>query len=178
MVTIPLGVLKKGDVVFDPPLPPRKQEAIQRLGYGLLNKVCVWVGGSTYSTRWLTDGCCATMPTTHLKTAIAPFHTRTCPPLQVVLLFPHRFWGPLDTFGSIADDPAERGRYYLFYQYDGISGGPVLAALVAGKAAVTQEHMAAAECVEGVMRVLRTMFGGKGRPTIPTPLKVCLCAAY
>ena len=46
MVTIPLGVLKKGDVVFDPPLPPRKQEAIQRLGYGLLNKVrCVVVGG-------------------------------------------------------------------------------------------------------------------------------------
>lgn len=92
----------------------------------------------------------------------------------MVLLFPFRFWGPLDTFGSIADDPAERGRYYLFYQYDGISGASVLAALVAGKAAVTQESMAAADCVQGVMRVLRTMFGGKGRPPVPAPLKVQL----
>eukprot|EP00198_Chlamydomonas_reinhardtii_P011677 XP_001701014.1 amine oxidase family protein [Chlamydomonas reinhardtii] len=30
-----------GDVVFDPPLPAAKQEAIQRLGYGRLNKVAL-----------------------------------------------------------------------------------------------------------------------------------------
>ncbi|KAG2450392.1 hypothetical protein HYH02_004895 [Chlamydomonas schloesseri] len=41
VVTLPLGVLKAGDVVFDPPLPPSKQEAIQRLGYGRLNKVAL-----------------------------------------------------------------------------------------------------------------------------------------
>jgi monoamine oxidase len=37
--TIPLGVLKQGNVAFDPPLPPRKMEAIERLGFGILNKV-------------------------------------------------------------------------------------------------------------------------------------------
>ena len=37
--TIPLGVLKHGNVQFEPPLPPWKQNAIGRLGFGILNKV-------------------------------------------------------------------------------------------------------------------------------------------
>ncbi|KAL1837534.1 hypothetical protein VTJ49DRAFT_3679 [Mycothermus thermophilus] len=37
--TIPLGVLKHGNVKFDPPLPAWKAEAIERLGFGVLNKV-------------------------------------------------------------------------------------------------------------------------------------------
>ncbi len=39
VVAVPLGVLKKGSIKFAPALPARKQEAIQRLGFGLLNKV-------------------------------------------------------------------------------------------------------------------------------------------
>ena len=39
VVTLPLGVLKAGVVRFNPPLPPRKQSAIDRLGFGALNKV-------------------------------------------------------------------------------------------------------------------------------------------
>ncbi|WOE75421.1 flavin monoamine oxidase family protein [Alterisphingorhabdus coralli] len=39
IVTLPLGVLKKGSVRFDPPLPQRKQQAIDRLGMGTLDKV-------------------------------------------------------------------------------------------------------------------------------------------
>lgn len=49
VVTVPLGVLKRPDgLQFQPPLPPRKQVAIQRLGFGCLNKVvllfphCFW----------------------------------------------------------------------------------------------------------------------------------------
>jgi monoamine oxidase len=38
IVTLPLGVLKRGSVTFDPPLPPEKQTAIETLGMGLLNK--------------------------------------------------------------------------------------------------------------------------------------------
>lgn len=38
LVTVPLGVLKAGDIAFDPPLSQRKQRAIDRLGMGLLNK--------------------------------------------------------------------------------------------------------------------------------------------
>ncbi|CAK7275296.1 hypothetical protein SEPCBS119000_006621 [Sporothrix epigloea] len=37
--TIPLGVLKHGDVQFDPPLPQWKEGPITRLGYGVLNKI-------------------------------------------------------------------------------------------------------------------------------------------
>lgn len=36
--TLPLGVLQSGDVTFDPPLAPERQEAIASLGMGLLNK--------------------------------------------------------------------------------------------------------------------------------------------
>ncbi|KAL6912108.1 hypothetical protein ACP4OV_000913 [Aristida adscensionis] len=39
LCTVPLGVLKKGDIEFVPELPAQKKEAIQRLGFGLLNKV-------------------------------------------------------------------------------------------------------------------------------------------
>ena len=39
VITLPLGVLKAGSVEFDPPLPEWKQGAIDRLGYGVLNKV-------------------------------------------------------------------------------------------------------------------------------------------
>ncbi|ORY66226.1 flavin-containing amine oxidoreductase-domain containing protein [Pseudomassariella vexata] len=37
--TIPLGVLKHGNVEFNPPLPSWKTDAIGRLGYGILNKI-------------------------------------------------------------------------------------------------------------------------------------------
>lgn len=37
--TIPLGVLKHGNVEFDPPLPGWKSDSIGRLGYGVLNKI-------------------------------------------------------------------------------------------------------------------------------------------
>ncbi|MFZ4815987.1 MAG: FAD-dependent oxidoreductase [Phototrophicaceae bacterium] len=39
LITLPLGVLKAGSVQFEPPLPRRKQQAIDRLGMGLLNKL-------------------------------------------------------------------------------------------------------------------------------------------
>ncbi|XWS25988.1 hypothetical protein CRYUN_Cryun27aG0115000 [Craigia yunnanensis] len=41
LCTVPLGVLKKGSMEFVPQLPQRKKDAIQRLGYGLLNKVAM-----------------------------------------------------------------------------------------------------------------------------------------
>ena len=38
VMTLPLGVLKRNQVTFSPPLPPSKTKAIQVLGMGLLNK--------------------------------------------------------------------------------------------------------------------------------------------
>lgn len=39
LCTVPLGVLQRGMVKFEPDLSQRKQDAIKRLGFGLLNKV-------------------------------------------------------------------------------------------------------------------------------------------
>ena len=38
VVTVPLGVLKSGDIAFEPPLAPARRAAIETLGMGLLNK--------------------------------------------------------------------------------------------------------------------------------------------
>ncbi|KAF6134077.1 hypothetical protein GIB67_005087 [Kingdonia uniflora] len=51
LCTVPLGVLKSGSIEFVPELPQPKLEAIQRMGFGLLNKVAMlfpydfWGGG-------------------------------------------------------------------------------------------------------------------------------------
>jgi monoamine oxidase len=39
IVTVPLGVLKAGAIAFDPPLPPEKRAAIERLDMGTMEKV-------------------------------------------------------------------------------------------------------------------------------------------
>ena len=39
IMTVPLGVLQAQAIQFEPSLPPWKQEAVQALGYGNLNKV-------------------------------------------------------------------------------------------------------------------------------------------
>ena len=39
LVTVPLGVLQAGSIAFDPPLPDSKQQSIDRLGMGVLEKV-------------------------------------------------------------------------------------------------------------------------------------------
>ncbi len=39
IVTLPVGVLKKGSVTFTPELPAEKQASIEKLGMGVLNKV-------------------------------------------------------------------------------------------------------------------------------------------
>ena len=62
ILTVPLGILKKGTIVFDPPLPEEKTEAIGRIGFGNYQKTALlydelfwdpelrlfdWVGGPT-----------------------------------------------------------------------------------------------------------------------------------
>lgn len=43
VVTVPVGVLRKGSITFDPPLPAARTEALQRLDMGNLEKVAmVW----------------------------------------------------------------------------------------------------------------------------------------
>ena len=55
IVTLPLGVLKAGNVRFVPPLPAKKQAAINQLGFGVLNKCCLLFPEAFWNTGldWL-----------------------------------------------------------------------------------------------------------------------------
>ncbi len=39
IITIPLGVLKDSNIIFNPPLPQKKKSAIEKLGMGVYNKL-------------------------------------------------------------------------------------------------------------------------------------------
>lgn len=41
IITVPLGVLKSGSIKFEPALPDAKLAAIEAIGFGLLDKVCL-----------------------------------------------------------------------------------------------------------------------------------------
>lgn len=54
IISVPLGVLKAGGISFQPSLPEWKQQAINNLGFGLLNKVnisCNFLSSSSLSAR-------------------------------------------------------------------------------------------------------------------------------
>jgi lysine-specific histone demethylase 1 len=75
-------------------------------------------------------------------------------------------------FGHVNSDTSQRGLYYLFYAYHGISGGAVLAALVAGDAAIALEQLTQERAVADVMELLRSIFTPQG-VYVPEPLQVC-----
>lgn len=65
VVTVPLGVLKKDSIKFEPALPERKLQAIRRLGFGVLNKVsrhasccCLQVASSLQTSKLTIFKCC------------------------------------------------------------------------------------------------------------------------
>ena len=59
LVTVPLGVLKAGTIVFKPQLPKKKRNAISELGMGLLNKVVLFWNKSDIfwplTTEWFVE---------------------------------------------------------------------------------------------------------------------------
>ncbi|GLU23436.1 hypothetical protein SLE2022_394380 [Rubroshorea leprosula] len=57
LCTVPLGVLKKKAIKFEPELPRRKLAAIDRLGFGLLNKVAMTFPYNFWGEELDTFGC-------------------------------------------------------------------------------------------------------------------------
>lgn len=61
LITLPLGVLKQPNHLFDPPLPKTKQDAINRIGFGLVGKFFLyyekpfWNDSNSYSFIPSTD---------------------------------------------------------------------------------------------------------------------------
>lgn len=76
-------------------------------------------------------------------------------------------------FGFVNSDPdtSQRGRFFLFYTYDGISGGAVLGALVAGDAAISFEQTSQEQSVADLMTLLRSIFSPE-KVVVPDPLEV------
>jgi lysine-specific histone demethylase 1 len=91
-----------------------------------------------------------------------------------MLRFPHCFWGDADMFGHVSTSPQQRGLFYLFYTYDCISGGSVLAGLVAGQAAEEFEGLKEGQAVQQVMALLKGIFGPQGI-SVPDPIRVGGC---
>ena len=52
LVTVPLGVLKAGAIAFEPPLPTHHTDAIERMGFGVLEKVVI----AYDRAAWQVDG--------------------------------------------------------------------------------------------------------------------------
>lgn len=173
VVTVPLGCLKRGAVRFKPALPRAKQDAIRRLGFGVLNKVCSEARRNTPATPPRTTGprasshaalclppllVCFRALTLHLTCAmnLAEQGRGSCRPAaaraiaqqddccrccraprraQLVLLFPHAFWGrDLDLLAHVSEDKTDSGLFFLFYAFHEqlAGGGAVLGALVSG----------------------------------------------
>jgi lysine-specific histone demethylase 1 len=59
IVTVPLGILKEGVIRFQPPLPDWKQDSINKLGFGLLNKVILCFDFPFWKNKFDTFGSCA-----------------------------------------------------------------------------------------------------------------------
>ena len=55
--TVPLGILKTNTITFNPQLPHYKLDAIQRLGYGNLNKVALYFEERFWDDSLDTFGC-------------------------------------------------------------------------------------------------------------------------
>lgn len=105
IVSVPLGVLKAQALSFHPPLPEWKTQAINNLGFGLLNKVQGREGGR------------------RRKFIVSP--------LQVILCFEQRFWDAhVHLFGHVATSTASRGEFFMFWH---LSHAPVLISLLAGE---------------------------------------------
>jgi monoamine oxidase len=153
VLTTPLGVLKSDAIDFDPPLPSWKQGAIDRMGFGLLNKVCQFA-----------------------QVFSAPLLTFT----QVILLYDEPFWDDSrDMFGLLNEaeradslDPKHyeqrRGRFYLIWNATKTSGRPMLIALMAGHAAYQAEETDTETLMEEVTQRLRQVFS----PSVPAPREV------
>lgn len=130
--TIPLGVLKHGSVQFDPPLPSRKMSAIERLGYGVLNKVIL-----VYKEAFWDE-------------SRDIFGVLRYPPVM-----------PDRHSLNQQDYSKNRGRFFQWFNVSNTSGVPCLLALMAGDAGFDTEGASNDDLVSEATRVLRSVFGPK-----------------
>ncbi|KAF9922346.1 hypothetical protein FBU30_007572 [Linnemannia zychae] len=139
VVTVPLGVLKSHQIQFLPPLPDWKEQAISNLGFGLLNKL--------------------------------------------VLVFDKVFWSKdVELFGYVGSGQecssksnynlkayrSSRGKFYMYWNCNVVSGLPVLVTLMAGQSAYDCEKISKEELVQEALESLALIHPNI---KIPTPVE-------
>eukprot|EP00053_Salpingoeca_punica_P008978 m.80214 g.80214 ORF g.80214 m.80214 type:complete len:299 (+) comp14832_c0_seq2:755-1651(+) len=85
LITVPLGVLKEGVIRYTPPLPEWKQSAINRLGFGVLNKVILCFQESFWEDRTDLFGFCDGKPVSGELFLFWNFYPATKQPVLVAL---------------------------------------------------------------------------------------------
>ncbi|KAI8930357.1 flavin-containing amine oxidoreductase-domain containing protein [Entophlyctis helioformis] len=141
VMTVPLGVLKRGHITFQPELPAWKAGAIKRLGMGVFNKVVL------------------TFPSCFWDATIDSFGSLVDPSddnPSVDVAQPH----PRDYANT-------RGRFFMFWNLYPTTKLPVLVAGISGRAAVDMESMSNEDIIALVMRQLTRLFTTKAPLPLP-----------
>jgi len=143
IVTLPLGVLKKDAVEFVPPLPKWKQNAINTVGFGNLNKVVVEFDHVFWPEEF--DVC---------GRVVSPNDNPECW-LQL----------PSETEFKYTN---RRGEFFTFWALNRClrDNRPILIFLVAGQAAHNVENLDDESVISSLMATLRNVFPDK---TVPQP---------
>jgi monoamine oxidase len=138
LVTVPLGVLKRQTISFVPNLPESKKAAIQRLGYGSLNKIVIRFPDRFWGTKsWLGI-------VNDVGTEVQPSNG-----------------------ASKGDAPnAIRGRSYIFWSVEASSpdSKPVIVAICSGQGAKEAEDMKDEDLINDACTTLQKIYNLPVRP--------------
>lgn len=163
IVTLPLGVLQSGDIKIDPQLPSWKQESIDRIGFGIVNKVVLrfdeafWMKnkGSSLSANPQTCGNSDVEVSRNGESDSVAVDNRNC---------------ESGTAESSDDDPdvdyigrvtGKQGTFTAFLSMVRITGAPILVGIVAGNFAECLEQKKDAEVARMTLDALIEMYGQK-----------------
>ncbi|MBL8701488.1 MAG: FAD-dependent oxidoreductase [Alphaproteobacteria bacterium] len=85
IVTLPLGLLKEGAIAFEPPLPARKRDAIDRLGWGYMAKVIVRFDAPFWPVDQYVFGYMCRPVEDHPTNVISAWYTHRIPALVMLI---------------------------------------------------------------------------------------------
>lgn len=142
VITVPLGVLQSGDIKFDPPLPQWKQDSIERIGFGVVNKVVLRFD----SAFWTQQG----------STKRNPENGESKSGINGGGGVDANDDHGSDLIGRVAD---KHGVFTMFLSMVRITGAPILVGITAGKFAEFVEGRGDEEVAGMAVEALRAMYG-------------------
>jgi len=137
--TLPLGVLQKQVVEFSPELPLTKTNALERLGFGNVNKTIL-----TFEKKFWGD-----------EDYFGYCHPISGPKEDM----------QEDEQPSMSFDSECRGRWFYFWNFHTVLQVPILVAVSSGPGANEVETMSDEEVKNGVLDVLEKIFGDVAKET-------------